>query len=77
MDPNIVANYLKRVFRQMKEPLIPEEQFRQLGELDNENEENEENEFMSAKEKNAAIKNIIEQMPVINQRTLKFICVFF
>ena len=74
MDPNIVANYLKRVFRQMKEPLIPEEQFRQLGELDNENEENE---FMSAKEKNAAIKEIIEQMPVINQRTLKFICVFF
>lgn len=74
MDPNIVANYLKRVFRQMKEPLIPEEQFRQLGELDNENEENE---FMSAKEKNAAIKKIIEQMPVINQRTLKFICVFF
>ena len=74
MDPNIVANYLKRVFRQMKEPLIPEEQFRQLGELDNENEENE---FMSAKEKNAAIKKIIERMPVINQRTLKFICVFF
>ena len=74
MDLNIVANYLKRVFRQMKEPLIPEEQFRQLGELDNENEENE---FMSAKEKNAAIKKIIERMPVINQRTLKFICVFF
>ena len=35
MDPNIVANYLKRVFRQMKEPLIPEAQFRQIGKLDN------------------------------------------
>ena len=32
---------------------------------------------MSAKEKNAAIKKIIEQMPLINQRTLKFICIFF
>ena len=34
LDPNIVANYLKRVLRQMREPLIPERQFEKLGNLD-------------------------------------------
>ena len=34
IDPNVVANYLKRVLRQMKTPLIPQKQFDAIGNLD-------------------------------------------
>lgn len=33
IDPNVVANYLKRVLRQMKTPLVPQAQFDEIGRL--------------------------------------------
>ena len=68
LDPNIVANYLKRVLRQMREPLIPEPQYVEFGKLD---------EYPDDESKHARIREIVEDMPVINQRTLKYLVEFF
>lgn len=68
LDPNVVANYWKRVFRQMRTPLIPLEQYDQFGQLD---------QIEDDVEKLKKIKELIDEMPKLNQRTLKFCIEFF
>ena len=68
LDPNIVANYLKRVLRQMREPLIPERQYDEFSKLD---------EYPDDESKHARIREIVDGMPLINQRTLKYLVEFF
>ena len=58
-DPNVVANYLKRVLRQMKEPLIPQAQYDELGKLTDIDD-------LPTDIGNRKIKQIVETMPEIN-----------
>ena len=58
LDPHIVANYLKRVLRQMKTPLIPQKQYKAMGKLRSIPE--------TGNERNHKIREIIESMPPIN-----------
>ena len=53
----------------MKTPLVPQAQFDAIGRLNLSQ--------TPEAEWNPKIKKIIEQMPEINQRTLKFICEYF
>jgi len=66
-EPHAVSNYLKKVLREMSEPLCPYDlytQFRDLSALPCESRMN-------------PVKDLVNKMPLINQRTFVFLIRFF
>ena len=66
-SPDVVASYMKRILREMKEPLIPFEFYNEFSQI----------KHIEEDEKFVFIKQVIEKMPLINKRTLKFLASFF
>ena len=67
-NPHIVANYLKRLLREMKTPLIPFELYNEFGNLSDIN---------SEEERFTEIKRLVDLLPPQRKNVLKFLLVFF
>ena len=70
-NPHLVANYWKRLLREMQEPLIPYDRYEDFGKLD---------QFEDNMEKNKEILRILsvmKQTQLIHYNTLKFLVKFF
>ena len=66
-NPHVVSNYLKRLLREMKDPLIPFHQYTAYGELKDLEEE----------DKIMRIKQLIRETDELRQETLKLLINFF
>ena len=66
-DPHLVANYWKRVLREMKNPLIPFKQYAEYGRLSE----------LSEADRFIRMKELVNELDILRKNTLKFLLEFF